>query len=485
MEASLGTVRISSNTDSKQSLELEAQPRISMDGLAPETLLAIMTELTDLDSLYNLIVASPIAWRLFNKYAWLITETVLSSPDSLLAPGIQQFIRALILIRNSRGPFSCPGDFVYFIHKHMAKNCDNGIKYDDLDNLTATVTTSLAAAITADKPSAEILWSIVATARHISVLTHSCLDFYLDRIRSPSFSPEYLDNILKPIDEPAPLSMKEFEGTPLVTADIGPPSWVEETRVLRALWFVQLAHEMILSAPQWRNYENGAEYKSPQEFIRGNVNHSVINGPAEEVKTVVEYLESLETHLERKQKVPYYRLPHPPEGYSDAGWVTPLPELRQQEWKDGICYRLVYPNKVVEFNLPPDTKELSSDTKDIKGEPSKSTVSRWDQTCVAIDGPCTNIEYWAGISSDMLSSPIVGVKFDSYRRLGFALWDRKRMFFLGLIPGLYESWSFEKTAQYIFAWESILPEEEVQSLKEALRARARLNEYLWPNEIMW
>lgn len=487
MEASLDTVLVSSSTDSKQRPELETQPRISLDDLAPETLLAIITELTDLDSLYNLIVASPIAWRLFNKYARLITETVLSSPDSLLAPGIQQFIRALILIRNSQKPFSCPDDFIYFIHKHMAKNCDNGIKYDDLDNLTAAVTPSLAAAITVGKPPSEILWSVVATARHVSVLTHSCLEFYLVRIRSPSFTPKYLDNGLKPIDpdEPAPPYMNDYDGTPLVTADIGPPGWVEETRVLRALWFVQLAQEMILSAPEWKNFENGAKFKNSQEFIRGNVNHSLINGPAEEVKTVMEYLESLGTQPEAEQKGPYYRLPRPPKGYSDAGWIMPLPELRQQEWKDGLCYRLVYPNKVVEFELPLDAKELSPDMKDMKGEPSRSTVSRWDQTCTAIDGPCTNIEYWAGISSDMLSSPIVGVKFDSYRRLGFALWDRKRMFFLGLIPGLYETWSFEKTAQYIFAWESILPEGEAQRLKEALRARARFNEYLWPNEIMW
>lgn len=484
MEASLGTNHVSSNTDNKQSLELEAQPRISLDDLAPETLLSIMTELTDLDSLYNLIVASPIAWRLFNKYAWIITETVLSSPDSLLAPGIQQFLRALILIRNSKRPFACPDDFVYFIHKHMAKNCDNGIKYDDLDNLTATVTTSLAAAITGDKPPAEILWSVVATARHISALTHNCLDFYLSRIRSPSFTPEYLKNAFEPIDPDEHACRKDSEGTPLVTADIGPPGWVEEMRALRALWFVQLAHEMILSAPQWINYENGAEFKSPQEFIRDNVNHSAINGPAEEVKTVMEYLESLETQLEAKQKGPYYRLPRLPKGYSDAGWITPLPELRQQEWKNGQYYRFVYPNKVVEFEQLSGS-ELSPDMKDMIGEPSRSVVSRWDQTCVAIDGPSTNIEYWAGISSDMMTSPIVGVKFDSYRQLGFALWDRKRMFFLNLIPGLYETWSFEKAAQYVFAWESILPAGEAQSLREALQARARFNELLWPNEILW
>ncbi|KAK1242805.1 hypothetical protein MKX08_005617 [Trichoderma sp. CBMAI-0020] len=480
MEVNLEKHGVSSNTDSKQSLELEIQPRISLDDLAPETLLAIMTELTDLDSLYTLIVASPKAWRLFNKYACLITESVLSSPDSVLAPGIQQFIRALILIRNSQEPFTRSDDFVYFIHKHMAKNTDNGIKYDDLDNLTAKVTASLSTAITVDKPTSEILWSVVATARHVSVLTHGCLEFYLSRIRSPSFTPKYLDHTRNCIDhgDPTPPCMNDFECTPLVTADIGQPSWVEETRVSRALWFVQLAHEMILSAPQRKHPKDGAKFKNPQDFIRENVNHSAINGPAEEVKTVMSYLESLETQPETKEKGPYYRLPRPPKGYSDAGWTTPLPELRQQEWKDGHCYRLVYPNKVVELDLPPEME-------DTKGAPSKSTVSRWDQTCAAIDGPSTNIEYWAGLSSDMLSSPIIGVTFKSYRRLGFALWDRKRMFFLGLIPGLYETWSFEKIAQYSFAWQSILPAEEVQGLKEAQRARARFNEYLWPDETMW
>ncbi|EHK45949.1 uncharacterized protein TrAtP1_013025 [Trichoderma atroviride] len=480
MEVSLESLCVSSNTDSKQSPELEIQPRISLDDLAPETLLTIMTELTDLDSLYTLIVASPKAWRLFTKYACLITESVLSSPDSLLAPGIQQFIRALILIRNSQEPFARPDDFVYFIHKHMAKNTDNGIKYDDLDTVTAKITASLATAITVNKPPTEILWSVVATARHVSVLTHGCLEFYLARIRSPSFTPKYLDHARNCIDpgDPTPPCMIDFEGTPLVTADIGQPSWVEETRVSRALWFVQLANEVTLSAPQRRDPKDGAEFRNPQDFIRENVNHSLINGPAEEVETVMSYLESLRTQPETKQKGPYYRLPRPPKGYSDAGWITPLPELRQQEWEDGQCYRLVYPNKVVEFDLPPDVK-------DMKDAPSRSTVARWDQTCVAIDGPSTNIEYWAGLSSDMLSSPIIGVTFNSYRRLGFALWDRKRMFFLGLIPGLYETFSFENIAQYNFAWESILPAEEARGLKEAQRAGTRFNECLWPNEIMW
>ncbi|KAL7925714.1 hypothetical protein ACQKWADRAFT_282791 [Trichoderma austrokoningii] len=474
MEAHLERLRHSSNMDSKQRPKLEIQPRISLDDLAPETLLTIMTELTDLDSLYNLIVASPKAWFLFKKYAWLITESVLSSPDSLLAPGIQQFIRALVLMRNSREPFAHPDDFVHFIHKHMAKNCNNDIKYDDLDNLTATVTASLAAAMTVDKPSSEILWSVVATARHISALAHGCLEFYLARIRSPSFIPKSLDDASRPIviGGPTPPFMDGREGTPIVTADIGPPGWVEEMRVLRALWFVQLAYEMMQSAPRWKNSKTGAEFQSPQEFIRGNVNHSLINGPAEEVETVMLYLESLAT------AEPHYRLPRPPKGYTDVGWITPLPELRQQEWEDGHCYRLIYPNKVVELDLPPDIKA-------VEGKPSRSTVSRWDQTCTAIDGPCTSIEYWAGISKDIFLSSIIGVRFDSYRRLGFALWDRKRMFFLGLIPGLYDTWSFEKTAQHSYAWESILPAEEAQGLREAQRARARFNEYLWPSEVLW
>lgn len=474
MEASLERLCVSSDTDSKQSPELEIQSRISLDDLAPETLLQIMTELTDLDSLYNLILASPKAWRLFNEYSCLITESVLSSPDSLLAPGIQQFIRALILIRNSQKPFACPEDFVYFIHKHMAKNTDNGIKYDDLDNLTAKVTASLAAAITVDKPPNEVLWSVVATARHVSVLTHGCLHFYLARIRSPSFTPKYLDYARNCVDpgDPTPPRMTDFEGTPLVTADIGQPSWVEETRVSRALWFVQLAHEVILSAPQWRSSKAGAEFKKPQDFIRENVNHSLVNGPAEEVETVILYLKNLTSQPETKQKEPYYRLPRPQQGYSDADWTTPLPELRQQEWEDGQYYRLVYPNKVVEIDLPPSMENMT-------GEPSKSTVSRWNQTCAAIDGPSINIEYWASLSNDMLSSSIPDVRFNSYRQLGFALWDRKRMFFLDLIPGLYETWSFERIAQYNFAWESILPAEEAKALKEGPRARARFNEFMY------
>lgn len=66
-------------------------------------------------------------------------------------------------------------------------------------------------------------------------------------------------------------------------------------------------------------------------------------------------------------------------------------------------------------------------------------------------------------------SPISGASFDSFRPLGFAFWVLRRL--LGLTGGIHPphfSYGF-----YYFAWESILPPEEIARAKAALRTRRR------------
>ncbi|KAM0248551.1 hypothetical protein ACHAQJ_009400 [Trichoderma viride] len=447
--------------------------RLSLESLSSETVLDILTQLADFDSLYNLIVASPLAWQLFNRYSNLITESILSSPHSLIPTDIQQFIRALILMRNSRNPFRFPEILIIFLNNHMSSQfrCDlrdlqfdrlDGIKFDPLGGLIAALTT----AITAGKPSSTTLWSVVSTTRHISALAHGCLDFYLARVRDPSFAPKHCHERWFRYSGggyPTPPWMLDFNGEPVMKIDIGPPSWVEEMRAMRALWFIQLADEVLISdpdAPNWRKDRiSEAAFTGPLNFIIEDSDDTCPNGPIDEIRTAMEYLESLETQPEMERKGPYYRLPRPPKGYTDAGWITPLPELRQQEWSDGACYKLVYPNKVVDLDIPPE----------IIKAPLRSTVYQWDQTCAAFERPSESLCHWASLTYDWYTSPLAGVDFDSFRRFGFALWDRKRMYFLGLLPG-----PGDDEDQYFFAWESILPVEEVKRVKAELEEKVML-----------
>jgi hypothetical protein len=48
-----------------------------LEQLSQEIFLAVVTQLPDIPSLYNLITASPAAFRLFDKHAVNITETIL------------------------------------------------------------------------------------------------------------------------------------------------------------------------------------------------------------------------------------------------------------------------------------------------------------------------------------------------------------------------------------------------------------------------
>jgi hypothetical protein len=73
--------------------------------LALELLFAIVTLLPDLDTLYNLLPASPASSRLSVQYALPIFEAVLSGPNALLSSHKRELICAVVLARSSVLPF--------------------------------------------------------------------------------------------------------------------------------------------------------------------------------------------------------------------------------------------------------------------------------------------------------------------------------------------------------------------------------------------
>ncbi|KAL7956790.1 hypothetical protein V8C34DRAFT_198732 [Trichoderma compactum] len=107
---------------------------------------------------------------------------------------------------------------------------------------------------TTDVP-VSILRSVVATAHHTSALTHACLSFYLGRACNPSiFAQQHVQTPLPlykirgsdpPENDKTPACWYQvFAGTPYKVIDAGPASWVEEMRVTRAMWLIQLVGDV-------------------------------------------------------------------------------------------------------------------------------------------------------------------------------------------------------------------------------------------------
>ncbi|KAK8127245.1 hypothetical protein PG984_008353 [Apiospora sp. TS-2023a] len=175
--------------------------------LPPELLIPILTSLSGLESLDSILRASPAAYRVFDTYYEEIFEPLLSSGE------IHQFTVSLIRISAYlRTSFLPP-----HVHDlHSLRNC------------LAEETTTY-------------------SHRKIVSLTVGCLDYYLSLFHA--LKPEHL------VDKEFIYYHKQGEGgkhdyvgawqldparEPFPMRDAGPPTWVEEQRVMRACWRLEL-----------------------------------------------------------------------------------------------------------------------------------------------------------------------------------------------------------------------------------------------------
>jgi hypothetical protein len=445
---------------------------MELELLSPEILLDIITRLPGLDTLNNLLRASPRSWRLFNHEALTITEAVLSRADSLLPPQIQELIRAVILARSSALPFRTFDDFqLKFLRRNLPQ-----FKVTSPPPFMTLGPNSLALV----PPSPAVLRSVVATAQHISVLTHACLNSYLSRVREPSFATQHCHEKgfrytfgYGPKQKCVPPWEREFVGTPVEMRDTGPPSWVEEMRVMRALWLIQLAGDVRRLATKddsvlgWpREDVKRVSSIEPEELAQiTNPGWQPYHGGVEEVRSVTEYLGELEeqrtVHASTKEG-PYYRLPRLPGDAAGAAWTTQEPKACLMTW-GGVGYTYDYGNGVVWIEPTPEIRELHQ-------HPQASEGQNWGQTRNALESEAPGMSFFMDLTiAD--NSPLFGIKFDPFRRLGFGIWDKERMHFLGLLDGAHPP--YHRPEFYFFAWKSLLSAEEIASVKAAARERHR------------
>ncbi|KAL7910290.1 hypothetical protein GGI35DRAFT_479152 [Trichoderma velutinum] len=435
----------------------EPNPSASLELLAPEILLQIVTKLPGPDTLWNLMRASPHTWRLFDKYALIITESTLSGPDSVLPSSTSELIRGVILVRSGILPFRNLQDFQEgFMPRQYQSGPFHGVNTSLSPELLATSIVPVAT-----------LRSVTATAYHLSSLAQACLESCLERIRDPSFRPmhaydppaEYVGTV-KPED-------RVFVGTPVKVVDAGEPTWIEEMRALRAMWIIQLTGELqclvedkagMISWPE-EDAKTLSSMEAPDLVTK--FNHYRV----EEIKTAMLYARTLGD----TKKSTYYRLPRAPSTAVSARRTMTSPKPNG----DAPAVYGFRRNKEIHF-----LKRGSPVPED--GEPMISFASKWGQTENYLYRPNAGMRAFKELTSGRVRmiSPLDGVKYDSFRPLGLAFWDRWRLYLLGLTWGGSKEWTVNGHWYlpyfYHFALESILPLEEVANVKATLREKRRL-----------
>ncbi|CAJ0547943.1 Ff.00g046970.m01.CDS01 [Fusarium sp. VM40] len=390
-----------------------SSPTASIEALPPEILLPIVTSLPGLDTLWDLLRASPNVWRLFNENTLSIIERILLSPKAILPPVVAEAVRAVILTRLKALPFRNLHEFQHqFVLKLFPVFPMISKTKDKLINIEPQV-------LSAAAPSVLVLRSIVATAYQISALSQACLSSYLERLRDISFRPMHcLDPNLSYTnsygfgDEWVPAWDRVFEGTPAKVVGAGQPNWVEEMRAVRALWIIQLVGEVQCqrNTLDWPN-DNVDKLKdmNSADMIDRIQYHEALQN-SEEVTSLMYYIATLG---EAKQDV-YYRLPPPP---PFVRWITASPNRNERF------------SKFLRYRRDGTSLSLRCLTDDHK----------WGRTEEALRQEAPGMLIYRRLNrppTDTVgASPIEGVKFGSFRQLGFAFWDMWRIHLLGMHSG--------------------------------------------------
>lgn len=436
----------------------------SLEAFPTEIILKILCELADLDALYNLIRASPASSNIFDYYAHAIIEAVLSMCP--LKIEIQHLIRAVILTRSSALPFNNLHDFeMLFEEQHISTN--RGCRSPPI----TLPSDSLKAA------SLESIRSGLATACRISALTYTCLEFYLEHLRDNNIcNPYYCDakrvNLDGFLQNPTHVWARSV-GKAVEEKCDGPPSWVEEMRVARALWKMQLVGEVQRLATRDPNGlgwppEDIEEIAgmTPQEFVTSPGYY--LEGMEEEAETVCAYLQQLggeDGEPSQRPPADYYRLPRPP-AIEVRTWITqmPKPEMRKTEF--GNVYDLG--NRLVPADPPIESLELLAKEFCPQSFEARQSLCT-GQSPRDADMTGFGIEHYRDLRAWIPEPPLPNIPFDVFRRLGLALWDDERMKSMHLLEEKYHSYLTERN---IFVWFSLLPEEEIARIATHIKNRA-------------
>ncbi|KAH7183219.1 uncharacterized protein B0J16DRAFT_401425 [Fusarium flagelliforme] len=424
--------------------EKDPPPSIAnpLDEFPADILLQICGSLPSLDTLWNLMRASPMVWRLFDCYHNTMIESVLSGPNSITPPRIRKLIRAMVFMRSGKLPFDNLKEFQIFMNSlFFTYFCDHNEhrqwlqdpKHNPFPRIFDRPKQDLGPG-SLPRTTAHTSRSVVATAYHVSGLSQSCLSSYLARLRDPKL--KLLHPAHRPSDDDIALCHEQLEdshvvSTPVPSADMGQPMWPEEIRVVRAMWVIKMLGELKYFVEcraetiGWSNDDvsrlrDKNDWSYLIRFCLGPRVEFEFDATTE-VKAAVGYLAT----RGRYRSYIYFRLPRAPTPSADNRWVTGIP-----------------------------TCSLSSHVKLTPSTPEEPP--QWD----LIEYTLTYPAFGSHLLSALRYNPRRpdSVAFDSFHPLGFAFWEESRLKLLGLVPDLELDSNTDRSllAAYLFALESIL-----------------------------
>ncbi|KAK1675013.1 hypothetical protein BDP55DRAFT_553319, partial [Colletotrichum godetiae] len=275
---------------------------------------------------------------------------------------------------------------------------------------------------------------ILLTARRICCLTWACLEYY--RSQWSSVTPAHLESPFRwgaGYEKPW---RQNPRGTLYQPQPIGPACWMEEQRVMRGFWRLQLLFEVNIALSEGRL---DWTLKDSQREITPDVLFQGWTWQREEFLTVVDFVDYIQGGLILSSDSQC--LPVPPKGYGSA-----------EKWPDPVFPGVIDP--------------------------------RWLREEISRLQPPSWMFYMAHIVRNPLS-PIRGVPFWPYRQLGVTIWEEDKLEALEILsykPHASKARSGPtSTSDRIFTWRSLLSPELIAKLQMDMEEDFQTNGFRFPD----
>jgi hypothetical protein len=395
--------------------------------LPTEIVIDIMKHSTNLTRLWSLVNASSRFELIFMAHAWDIVENVMTKS---IPACTQALMKIVLATRVSPDLFIGISDVAGYMSKRevivgVGDKDSNKPREKSLGPMPQSM-------------SPQVLYDFVKLAHTIHGVAHACLDFYIEK--SLSAKPQRIgDADLQDYKSIQRMLYSECQspGQPFQPKNFGPPTYLEEQIVIRALWQLQLFLNMKTALRmgaldhwseedlnQLRTVVDIPEMTRLSRDLRCKTNCLC---KVEQILSVVDFVQEItEDQHSPIEDVLTRFLHHPPSAVCNKAYHI-------------LCSLKPYPffGKVGERNTLRDVDSM---------------IERRTKGCVFYRMMTRNNRV-----------PIEPVSFKPWRRLGFALWQTDRMVELGFLGPKESAYGLVNSEELWFIWRSILtPEEDAE-----------------------
>ncbi|CAF9917169.1 hypothetical protein IMSHALPRED_003484 [Imshaugia aleurites] len=330
--------------------------------------LMVLTAIEDLSTLNYLLQASPAANVIFEGYYSEITEAVMSN----FVPELQQLLRTIVSMRSDRSSIKDTVDTPEALDSFLAARAlSSNASAKPLSNTTVSLSA---------------VRSLTSSASLVQQVSACFFEELLNRVNK--IKPSYLLDQSYSYHSRYPRYPKKIpEGRPYKPLQCGHPSWIEEQRVLRALWRLEVYFDLVaITRPKtgstsqvWNLLGNEGPHRIWPRLMRWETR---------ELDCVYDYLYDISDATTRPPGQPLHlaKLPLIEHGSVTVPRSTPVHDVLVYNW----CQSTIFLGK-----MSPAMKFLN-------------TIGK------------------------LSFSPLYRSSFEPFQRLGFGIWDSEKMARLGL-----------------------------------------------------